>query len=61
MSVKWKNAFSDPLCVLQGKINPYFGVSPSCEHRILKKVSFRGQGHVEVKSQHLREHIARSL
>ena len=44
----------NPLYTEQGRMNPYYGVDPYCEHKILKSVLCRGQGHIEVKSQPLR-------
>jgi len=37
-----------------GIINPYYGVTPTCDNKILKVASFKGDGHMEVKSQTLR-------
>ena len=48
------NSLMNPLYTEYGIINPYYGVIPSCENRILKMVSFGGGGHMEVKSQALR-------
>merc|ERR1719474_229087 len=49
------NSLMNPLYTEQGKINPFHGVTPTCQHRILKSVGFSGQGHIEVKSQPLRK------
>ena len=48
------NSLMNPLYTEYGIINPYYGVVPSCENRILKVASFGGKGHMEVKSQPLR-------
>ena len=49
------NSLMNPLYTEYGKMNPYYGVIPTCENRILKTVSFNGNGHIEVKSQPLRK------
>ena len=36
------------------KANPYFGVEPHCERRLLKESSFNGESYLEVKSQPLK-------
>jgi len=49
------NSLMNPLYTEYGKMNPYYGVIPTCENKILKTVSFSGNGHIEVKSQPLRK------
>ena len=49
------NSLMNPLYTEYGKMNPFYGVIPTCENRILKTVSFNGNGHIEVKSQPLRK------
>ena len=48
------NSLLNPLYNEPGRISPHYGVIPNCQNRIIKSVSFGGQGHVEVKSQSLR-------
>ena len=49
------NSLMNPLYTEYRKMNPYHGVIPTCENRILKTASFSGAGHIEVKSQPLRK------
>ena len=55
------NSLMNPLYTEYGIINPYYGVIPSCENRILKMASFGGAGHMEVKSQGLRRNSSFGL
>ena len=55
------NSLMNPLYTEYGIINPYYGVIPSCENRILKMASFGGVGHMEVKSQGLRRNSSFGL
>ena len=49
------NSLMNPLYTEYGIINPFYGVIPSCENKILKVASFTGKGHMEMKSQSLRK------
>jgi len=49
------NSLMNPLYTEYRKLNPFYGVIPTCENRILKTASFNGNGHIEVKSQPLRK------
>ena len=49
------NSLMNPLYTEYRKLNPYHGVIPTCDNRILKTASFSGNGHIEVKSQPLRK------
>ena len=48
------NSLLNPLYSEPGRVNPHYGVVPNCQNKIIKSVSFGGQGHMEVKSQPLR-------
>jgi len=48
------NSLMNPLYTELGRINPFYGVQPSCHHRILKTLGLQGNGYIEVKSQPLR-------
>jgi len=49
------NSLMNPLYTEPGLINKQFGVVATCQNKILKTVSFDGNGHIEVKSQPLRK------
>lgn len=49
----------NPLYTEHGKQNPYYGVDPSCEHRILKSVIFSGRGHIEVRGPSIGTYVSK--
>jgi hypothetical protein len=48
------NSLMNPLYTQRYRGNPYHGVEPHCERTVLKRVSFSGDGYLEVKAQTLR-------
>lgn len=48
------NNILNPLYVERFKYNPYFGVEPHCEKKLIPVVSFDGNGMLEIASQNLK-------